>query len=458
MSYRRWMTVRVALAVAVIACSSPSSAPPQPPIEKPPVVTTPLPDASPYATAEMPPDAAIARGRFAVAWRKAGAGEGGFANSVAVRSDGSVVLGGDAHLANWTKKKRPKLRPSFVALLDAKGALVWARDFGLGTITSVAAVSDGVIACGGLQKAKNASGLVVLSLASDGKEKWRFTAGGTGAASCSDLAVLPDGKIVIVGELTGETKFGEPTSRSLGDRDAFVAVLDASGKPRWVATAGSAQSDSAHAVAVSGGAIYVTGWYEGPAKFGDHTLAFPASKGATANPSNMFVARYTLAGDTVWVQRVGSVDSFDRGWAIDAVSDGVVVAGDLEGNGFVARYGADGKQRWLREAAGTARAVLALPADDILLATYERASGDTSETVVARYAGDSDLIDRARLGGGAPETEHDVFDLARNDRGRIAIAGRLVGESTITGELVKPVAQKVSNKDGQGIVVDVLDP
>jgi len=406
----------------------------------------------------MPTDAAIGRGKFSVAWRKAGAGEGGFANSVAVRSDGSVVLGGDAHLANWTKKKRAKLRPSFIAVLDAKGALVWARELGLGTISAVAAVSDGVIACGDVAKAKNASGLLVLSLANDGKERWRFTAGGAGSASCSDLALLPDGKIVIAGAITGETKFGELTARSLGESDAFVAVVDARGQPQWVATAGSARSDTGHAVVIVGGAIYVTGWYEGTAKFGDHTLELPPSKGAAANPSNMFVARYTLAGDTVWVQRVGIADSFDRGWAISALSDGVIVAGDLEGNAFVARYGSDGKQRWLRRAAGTARAVLALPADDLLLATYERIGGDTSETVVARYAGDGELIDRARFGGGVPETEHDVFDMARGDSGRIALAGRLAGESTITGELVKPVAQKVSNTDGQGIVVDVLDP
>jgi hypothetical protein len=451
------MRSHAALLVALTACSARAPRP----VDNPPVVETPRDAAiAAHVARSIAPDAApVTRKPFSVAWRKAGAGEGGFANAVAVRFDGSVAIAGDAHLANWTKKQRPKLRPGIVAMLDANGALRWAKEIQGSSVRSVVATSGGVIACGVFEKtlaidgkvhakSKGRQDLFVVELSPDGKVVWVFATGSASDDACNDLATMPDGKVAIVGSLGGETRFDVLTARVRGDGDAFVALLHPTGSPLWVTTAGSGAADVAHSVAILGG-IFVTGSYGGDATFQTESLALPKGRGKVANPSNMFLAVYGGDGTIGAVTSFGVADSFDRGWSISALSTGVVVAGDVSGHAFVARYSNLRGQVWLREASGTARAVLALPKDDILLATF-----DNGETVVARYTADGELVDRAHFGNGG---EHDVFDMATAANGRIALAGRLAGDSTITGELAAST-QIVSNKDGQGIVVDVLDP
>jgi len=51
--------------------------------------------------------------------------------------------------------------------------------------------------------------------------------------SGSGIAVMPDGKLPIVGSITGEAMFGEPPAHAIGDADMFVAVLDATGDSQW---------------------------------------------------------------------------------------------------------------------------------------------------------------------------------------------------------------------------------
>ncbi|HWU90344.1 MAG TPA: hypothetical protein VN253_23935 [Kofleriaceae bacterium] len=441
---------------------------------------------------------------FPVAWMKGLGTAGGFAESVAVRADGSLILAGRGRPTGWTKRPPSKRTAAFIAALDASGGPAWAVELEAADATAraVLALSDGsAIACGDfkgtlrvagatLATAAGESDVFVLALGPDGKLRWSTSAGGAGYDSCADVAALPDGRIVIAGSVGANAKLGPLTARSQGDGDAFVAQLDATGAPRWVATGGSAEQDDARALAVTSDAIYVTGAFGGAATFGGHALPLPAQTARrVANPSNMFVARYSFAGDTVWATRFGAASAFDRGWAIAALSDGgVAVAGQTEGRMFVARYSAAGTQRWIRTARGdsSAQALLALPDDDVLVAGYFgwpqggpdlELSGTTrklelramgSATVIARYSGAGELLaagllmgDKSHSPGERDGTEVEIMDMARSPAGRIAMAGRLwFGVAMVSpGDLFVPTTARItvpSEMDTTAVVV--LDP
>lgn len=428
----------------------------------------------------------------------------GFAESVAVRGDGSLILGGRGRPTGWTRRPPSRRTVAFIGALDASGGPAWVVELEAtdATARALVALPDGsAIACGDFKGTLRVGGatlatavgeydVFVLALGPDGKLRWSTSAGGAGYDSCAGVAALPNGRIVLAGSIEADAKFGSLPARSQGSADAFVALLDATGAPRWVATGGSAEHDAANAIAVTSDAIYVTGWFGGAATFGGHALSLPAQTARpVANPSNMFVARYSLGGDTVWATRFGAASSFDRGWAIAALSDGgVAVAGQTEEHLFVARYSAAGAERWIRTAHGDsdARALLALPGDDVLVAGYFgwpqggpdlELSGTTrklelraigSATVIARYSGGGELLgagllmgDKSHSPGERDGTEVDVTAMARSPAGRIAIAGRLwFGVAMVSpGDLFVPTTARISVPSQMDTTaVFVLDP
>jgi hypothetical protein len=430
----------------------------------------------------------------------------GFAESIAARADGSFVLAGRGRPTGWTKRPPAKQTSAFVAALDASGAPAWSTELESpdATARSVIALPDGsTIACGDYKGTLRIRGttvatamgdadIFVVALGPDGKLKWRASAGGPGYDSCLDVAALPDGRIVAVGIVGPDAKFGVFPRSAKGDGDAFVAMLEAPGVVRWVETGGSAERDEARSVAVTADGIFVTGSFGGDASFGVRTFSLPRAAAKptrlVANPSNAFVARYMLTGDVMWAAPLGTANSFDRGWAVTVLSDGDVVAvGDIEDGLFLARYTATGVSSWVRRSRGssTARAVIGLPDGGLLVSAYFgwpqggpdvelagvarklplHAAG--SATAVARYSGTGELLGAGLLSGEKPHgkiersgTEVEIMDMARSPTGRIALAGRLqLGAGVVPGELFAPATARVVQPPGQDTTIAVvLDP
>jgi hypothetical protein len=160
------------------------------------------------------------------------------------------------------------------------------------------------------------------------------------------------------------------------------------------------------------------------------------------------------------------------------------VAGDHEDHLFVARYAATGERRWVRGARGhsTARAILALPGDELLVAAYHgwpqgsrelelegttrkitlRAQG--SPTVIARYSGGGELLAAGQLIGEHPHSsgernggEVDIMDMARSSAGRILMTGRVwFGGLVEPGDLFAPTTARLA-PDHETTVI-ALDP
>jgi WD40 repeat protein len=127
---------------------------------------------------------------------------------------------------------------------------------------------------------------------------------GFGAQVVYDIAVTPDGDLVVVGGFAGTIDFGGQLMASTGSSDIFVAKLKANGDHVWSKRFGDASSQRAFTVAVdSTGAIYVGGNVSGSVDFGDAKILM--SKGG----DDAFVAKFNPDGDLVWAKLFGDTAS-----------------------------------------------------------------------------------------------------------------------------------------------------
>ncbi|MET9270880.1 alpha/beta hydrolase-fold protein [Kribbella sp. NPDC003557] len=252
---------------------------------------------------------------------------------------------------------QPSAGGTDVALVKfgADGSRAWTRSLGTsGTDRAygVAVDADGrVVVTGytngdldGAHPGNTTDDAFVAQYDADGNRRWLTQFGVPGVADRS-YSVAVDGTAVYVG---GYTK-GALGGANQGDKDVFVARLDADGKQVWLRQAGSAGEDKGMAVAVSGGSVYLAGMTAG-------------QLGTPAGGVDGFVARYSSGGDAVWTKQFGTSAS-DEVWGMAADPAGGVylagyTAGDFAGplNGdkdiVVARADADGVLTW-RDQFGT---------------------------------------------------------------------------------------------------------
>lgn len=212
--------------------------------------------------------------------------------------------------------------------LGTSASFVWAQNMG-GTdsegVSSVAVNGANVYVAGYFESAAAAFGSITLATAGSfdafiakltdagttATFNWAQRAGGTASDNAYGLAVSGT-HIYAVGNFAGSAAtFGPATLTSAGSNDIFVTKLEDAGTSSsfaWTQQAGGTGSDLAYAVAVSGSAIYVAGWFYSPTvPFGATTLT-----NADAAKNDLFVAKLLDAGATAsfgWAQRGGGPDS-----------------------------------------------------------------------------------------------------------------------------------------------------
>jgi len=211
-----------------------------------------------------------------------------------------------------------------------------------------------------------------------------------------EIALSPDGEILVAGYLTGSAVFGagEPIQiplESTADDAAFLAKYEADGTLSWATCLTDSEKDSQSlGLAVSpAGEIFVAGSFGGQAVFG------PGDPGATTigssdSTDDGFVAKYDSDGEIMWATRIGGPGGPDTVMAVEALADGsIVVTGEIgvaeavfgEGQSgetsleplsskdlFVARYHGDGTFDWVQHAGGAQ--------DEVLVSSVARLGGD----------------------------------------------------------------------------------
>ena len=154
---------------------------------------------------------------------------------------------------------------------------------------------------------------------------WAAAGGGPGTDVGNAIAVDAAGNSVVAGYFTGTAAFGTNTLVSAGHTDIFLARYNAAGQVLWARRAGGPGYDVAQGVALdAGGNIYVTGAYEGVADFGTNSL----TNTTLTSYSDIVLARYDAAGNSVWARSAGAEFAHDEGTAVAVDGAGnLLVAG-----------------------------------------------------------------------------------------------------------------------------------
>jgi len=231
------------------------------------------------------------------------------------------------------------------------------------------------------------------------------------------FAVVYEGDFVYVaGEATGLAGSLPPGSLDLGGgmKDIYLAKLRLDGTPVYSALIGGGDNDSAYALAVDRGVVYLLGetW----------SYDFPGAPGNAGESDAVLLALAADGSQVLWARRFGGSDQ-DAGRALALHGGNVYAAGitwsdDLlpgaaRGNadGFLARVGLDGRLDWLTVFGGSdldAPFGLAVSADGAWVAgqSFSRdfggAQNGAGDAFAARFslAGEQQL---ARLYGGREE-------------------------------------------------------
>lgn len=148
---------------------------------------------------------------------------------------------------------------------------------------------------------------------------WAYSAGGIGNDVGTAITTDADGNIYLTGNISGSAYFGNHyVSGTIFE--VFLAKYDTAGNALWAKNYGGLRNEKGNALAVTDNAIYVCGYFEDTATFGNTRLI---SKGST----DIFVMKTDLNGNEIWTKQAGgSNEDIAYGLAVDG-NENVYVSG-----------------------------------------------------------------------------------------------------------------------------------
>ncbi|WP_158501507.1 kelch repeat-containing protein [Vitiosangium sp. GDMCC 1.1324] len=270
---------------------------------------------------------------------------------MAVDSQGDVLVAG----RNWgTLNVNGTLYPTaggadafVVKLRGSDLSPLWAHNWGSAAFDSVEGVdvdtANNVLLTGRFSNTVNFGGLPLISLgdtdayvvklSATGTHLWSKSFGAPGMQVGSDVQTDGANNVVVTGGFEGNNvSFGGPPLPNAGDMDIFLLKMDANGNHLWSKSFGGPNTDAAEALAVaSNGSIAITGELVGPTDFGGGPRTGHGGY-------DSFVARFDQDGTHHWSQVHGDITTqAGLGIAFDSAGNALVI-GELEGR---ARFGQD---------------------------------------------------------------------------------------------------------------------
>lgn len=264
------------------------------------------------------------------------------AHTVAVDAAGNIVLGGmfwgaiDFGGGALTSAGGTDM---FVAKLDAAGNHVWSKRFGdtrqqdtravavdaSGGVFVTGACAGSVDLGGGTLAAIGESDAFLLSLDASGAHQWSKRWGrGNSYTSGASMAVDVAGNVVMAGYQGGPTDLGTGALPSKGMLDVIVGKFSPTGAPIFTRSLGSASNDGVASVATDGsGNVLLTGYTEGAIDLGNGPIPHVGGR-------NTFIAKLGPSGAPLWGATYGT-SATGAGIAADAMGN-VLAAGYFTGS------------------------------------------------------------------------------------------------------------------------------
>ncbi|MFH1132396.1 MAG: SBBP repeat-containing protein, partial [Pseudomonadota bacterium] len=210
--------------------------------------------------------------------------------------------------------------------------------------------------------AKGDQDVFVAKFDSAGQVVWAVSSGGFQGETGNDIAVDQNGNSYVTGRFFTQADFGAITLTAKGNQDVFIAKYDSTGQALWAVSGGGNAFDDSVAIAIDqSGNAYMTGHFNGQVTFGVFALA-------SAGYEDFFLAKYDTNGQLSWVKNAGgAMHDMGRSVVVDQNGDVFVVgtfhehvifgATDLYSAGasdiFVAKYSAAGQNIWATSIGGT---------------------------------------------------------------------------------------------------------
>jgi hypothetical protein len=263
--------------------------------------------------------------------------------AVAVTPVGEILVAGD--FAGMVNLGGGPLNSSgatdvFIAKLDALGNHIWSKRFGdkaAQTLAGLTTDKDGnVYATGSFAGAIDFGGnplassgvndVYVVKLDKDGNHLWSARYGNASDQTAAGIAVDLAGDVALTGSIAGAIDFGGGALTSAGSTDVFVAKLDPTGNHLWSKKWGDLNAQTAASVAFDlAGEVVVTGHFVGTVNLGTGPLK-------SAGSSDVFLGKFSAAGDAMWSQRFGDAAAQTAaGVAVDPTG-AIVITGNLAGS------------------------------------------------------------------------------------------------------------------------------
>jgi hypothetical protein len=341
----------------------------------------------------------------------------------------------------------------------AHGFASWGDDVGYGVAIGAdgAAVLTGtfwpeVDFGGGIRRSSGGYAVAHASYGRDGAHLASTLYDGPGNHFGYAIATAPNGAQLITGAYSGHLALPSGTLDTVGETDAFVALIDVAGGGweaggGWGVTFGGSVARGTGIARGADGTVYVTGTFSGTATIGATSLR-------SAGGTDMFVAAFDAGGAPLWALKYGSAGN-DEATSI-AVYDNaaagtgyVAVTGQMAAqlgfgspgggpNGYVAMVRRDGGRMWTRNfAAGGSSRAAAVSFDAggrALVAGWlegtENLGGgavtaDSADAFVVSYDSDGAVVWMRALGGAGDDG---INALRVNAAGDIAVTGWFEGE------------------------------
>lgn len=191
----------------------------------------------------------------------------------------------------------------FVAKLDADGKPLWSKRFGdaagdqygasvavdsAGNVLVVGVYTSSIdFGSGPLLTSSGEKDGFVAKLDANGGALWSVGFNGKEGMSCRGVAADSAGNVLITGNFSGATSFGDGLLGSTGKGGAFLAKLDSDGNYVWSKGFGDVGGQDPRGIAVNGvGEAFITGGFTSPIDFGDGPLV-------SAGYDDVFVAKFS---------------------------------------------------------------------------------------------------------------------------------------------------------------------
>jgi hypothetical protein len=168
-----------------------------------------------------------------------GGGSDDVAAAIVATSDGGYIVAGSAQsedVAGYDPRSR-NLNNIFVSRYDARGVLLWERNFEGATVSSLSLAPNGDIFFTGIDKFYRSEprrmvlvmdDFFVRKIDSSGGNIWRVSYGGTDTDFATSIVVAPDGGCLLVGHTASDDGLFDRSA--FGGQDVFVLKVDVNGK------------------------------------------------------------------------------------------------------------------------------------------------------------------------------------------------------------------------------------